>query len=392
MNVDPLNVVDLLAELISRPSLNPGDTDDPSLVGEERVAAFIDDHLQQRGFITERIPYEPGRDNVIARFNPADGRAPERVMMIEGHMDTVAVDGMVVPPFEATRRNGRVYGRGACDTKGPTAAALAAFTPRVLDAARASRRGLMYVAACAEEKGLLGSVALADAGLGADEAIILEPTELVPVIAHKSSLWFDIQIIGRACHGSEPENGVNAVEAGAELLRFLREDFRFSLDAPNALLGHNTYNVGKFQGGRAANIVPGSCAIEIDLRTIPGEDNQALQDQIRQFLNAMKSEGRVVDYLFKPAATPSFSTDPQSELVQRMERATRDVCGRSVEPVGTAWMSDASPLSKTCSEIAVFGPGSIRQAHTKDEYIEIAELERGVAVFEAIYLDFLCSG
>lgn len=387
-----MTVVELLSELISRPSLNPGDTEDLSLVGEERMASFIENHLRQLGFVTERIPYETGRDNVVARLNPADGSEPERVLMIEGHMDTVAVDGMVVPPFEATIKDGRVYGRGACDTKGPTAAALAAFTPRVLEAARASRRGLMYVAACAEEKGLFGAAALAEAGLGADEAIILEPTELVPVIAHKSSLWLCIRLVGRACHGSEPENGVNAVEAGAELLRFLRDDFRFGLHEPDSLLGRNTYNVGKFQGGRAANIVPDSCDIEIDLRTIPGENIAALRQQIDDYLRTLKTQGKLVDYLFKADSVPSFLTDSISELVQRIGRANRVVTGHSPSPVGTAWMSDASPLSKTCGEIAVLGPGSIRQAHTKDEYIDMASLERGVAVFEAIYLDFLGSG
>jgi len=386
-----MHVVDLLSELIARPSLNPGDSEDPGLIGEERVATFIEGYLAQRGFAIERVPFEPGRDNLVARLNPADGE-PERVLMIEGHMDTVAVDGMVVPPFEATEREGRIYGRGACDTKGPSAAALAAFTPRVLDAARSSRRGLMYVAACAEEKGLFGAAALAAAGVGADEAIILEPTELVPVIAHKGSLWFDIRLTGRACHGSEPENGVNAVEAGAELLGFFRDELRFQSSANDPLLGGNTCNIGKLHGGRAANIVPDTCLMEIDLRLIPGEDPAALVDQLASKLGTMKSEGRLLDYTFNDAFVPSFSTAADSELVRRVGRVDQSLSGKNAaQPVGTAWMSDASPLSRTCAELLVLGPGSIRQAHTKDEFIERAELERGVAFFEAVYLDFLSS-
>lgn len=373
-----MDVVGLLRELVARPSLNPGDTDNPAWVGEERVATFLDAHFLALGFRTSRHPFEQGRDNLLACAGAHD---PERVLLIEGHMDTVAVDHMTIPPFDLAEREGRLFGRGACDTKGPCAAAISGFTPRVLKALATSNRAIHYLAACAEEVGCFGAVAAVEQGIGADEAIILEPTDLQPVIAHKGPLWFRIRVVGRACHGSQPERGLNAIDVAMQIAAFLRDMPFEVLDDP--LLGPPTRNLGCFHGGHAANIVPDSCTLEYDFRVLPGEDQAAMHAKVRKELERLKFEARILDFTLECTECGAFKTDPSSALARRL------ISVSGADPIGTSWYSDAGPLAATCGDIAVFGPGSIHQAHTKDEYIERAELEKGAAMFETVYLDFL---
>ena len=368
----------LLRELVSRPSLNPGDSEEPAEIGEERVAVFLESFFADIGFATERLAFREGRDNLLAR---SPGPPPSRTLLVEGHMDTVGVANMTVPAFELTRRGDRLHGRGTCDTKGPIAAALAGFTPAVLERLADSGRAIHFLAACAEEKGCHGAAAAARDGVGADECVVLEPTDLQPVIAHKGPLWFRVDLFGRACHGSQPERGVNALGAAVETAAFLQALPLRVLEDP--LLGTPTRNLGLLRGGEAANIVPDHAQLRFDLRTLPGEDPGGLEARLRGFLDGMVADGRVLRFELRSTACPAFRTATDSALARRLAA----VSGRT--PTGTSWYSDAGPLAATCGEIAVFGPGRIEQAHTGDEHIEGAALDAGAAAMEALYLDFL---
>jgi len=378
----PKTAENILKELIAIPSLNPGDSDNLDWIGENRMAKWLETYLGGLGFTCSKHLVWEDRPNLLARIGAAK---PTRSLMIEGHMDTVAVDNMVIPPFEPEIRDGKMYGRGSCDTKGPSAAALAGFTPLVLEAAQNSDKQLLYIGAVAEEVGCHGAHQLANAGIGADEAVILEPTSLKPVTAHKTSLWIRCEFSGKAGHASEPEHGINAADRAIAFAYFMR-DLVHSYPDTHPLLGKSSFNLGVIQAGQAANIIPNQCSLEIDMRLVPSIDPQPIIEAAREFLAAQGAPETEADI----ACETAFSTEADTELIQRLLRSCA-ATGVTSEIAGAPWYSDAGPLAQTCPQICVFGPGSIRQAHTKDEWIDLAELQKGAEIFETLYLDFLQS-
>lgn len=371
-------LVTLLQKLVAVPSVNPALADDPAVGGEARMAKFVADDLKRRGFRVEILEVIPGRPNVIGRFGPPN---PRKRIMIEGHTDTQGIHGMTVPPFAAEIRGTRLYGRGACDTKGPTAAALHALDPATLAKTSAAGIEIIYAAAIGEERGNVGAEQLVDAGITADEALVLEPTDLHIVHAHKGTFWFEVEIHGTAAHGSQPENGVNAIYGTAKAIEVL---LKLTADEQakktNPLLGKATTNVGVIRGGSSINIVPDRCVIEVDRRSLPGDDTAGFLARLRDELRALQSRGAFTGFdvrLIKE--TPPYETSADSPMIARLKAS---VAANGVAPVscGVGWYSDAGPLSRVAKDVAVFGPGSIAQAHTCDEFIELESLERGAAI------------
>jgi acetylornithine deacetylase/succinyl-diaminopimelate desuccinylase family protein len=382
MNQHP--TIALLRQLVGIPSVNPVFSNDPGVRGEARLADCLARYLSERGFRIERHEVLEGRPNIVGRFG---SEKPVRTLLIEAHLDTQGIEGMTVKPFAGEVSGGRLYGRGACDTKGPMAAALAAMEPAVLDALARSGGQLIFVGAVGEEKGNLGAEQLVDAGVGADEALILEPTGGAIVHAHKGTLWFELEIRGRAAHGSNPGLGRNAIDGMVSALGAVRAVVEGAGRPPShPLLGDATLNVGLIRGGAAINIVPDRCVAEIDHRTLPGDDQGLRLRDIREALTRLRSDGAFDEFDLRVIkdGTP-FETDPDTALVRRLAACCRDVAG-GARCEGAAWFSDAGPFARTCSQVAVFGPGSIAQAHTADEYIELDRLEEGREILKRFLL------
>lgn len=377
-------VQDLLTRLVAVPSVNPAHSLDADITGEARMADALTDPLEARGLRVRRLDlYGPGRPALIAESPPAPRR-----LMFGVHLDTVGVDHMTRPPFTPVIENGRLYGRGACDMKGATAALLTALTP---DRVRAlSERGvqLVFVATPNEECGTLGAARLVEGDFRADHAVILEPTRNRPVIAHKGAHWMEIDLKGRSGHGSQPENGVSANAALASLLpRLLALHRDLAARHPHPLLGLSTLNLGRIEGGTTFNIIADHTRVQLDRRVVPSEPPEAFHDGVRELLRGLVAAGEALDASFSlHTHTSAFATDPDSQLVRHLLGAIHRATGEDPEPEGTSWVSDAAPFSRVCDEILVFGPGDIAQAHTADEYIELASLDRGVRVFET-FLD-----
>jgi len=365
----------LLSELVAIPSVNPEDTKDTALVGELRLAEFIAAYLEGRGFDVEWHERETGRPNVLASYGPP--RASKTVFLTS-HLDTVGVEGMKRPPFEAQVEDGRLYGRGACDTKGPMAAALHAFTPDLLQALDESDIRLVFGGLMGEEKGNIGAEKLVKTGFHADHALILEPTELGIVHAHKGALWFRLETRGKAGHGSNPALGVNAIIAMTDVLRhLLDENTAEQKRSRNELLGGPTLNVGSIEGGAAVNIVADRCVVEVDRRVLPEEDGPEIIERLRRFMDQMQKRGAITGYDIHIMKFGSpFETSADSELVRTLKQSCEQT-GVTPKTEGAAWYSDAGPLAKVCPEVCVFGPGSIRQAHTDEEFIDLEELAVG---------------
>jgi acetylornithine deacetylase/succinyl-diaminopimelate desuccinylase-like protein len=371
---------ELLRQLVALPSVNPALATDDAIRGEARLVDFLEPWFAAHGFHTQRVGATPGRPNLLARFGSA---APKKTILFESHLDTVGVAGFQGEPFALREEGGRLYGRGACDTKGPLAAFLAALDAEVLAALAKSGVQLAWLGAIGEETGNLGAEEAVAAGLRADECVVLEPTDLHIVHAHKGACWFTVATRGRAVHASDPARGDNAILKMPAVWRILEEaTAEAAKKFSSATLGPPTVSVGTIHGGTATNVVPDRCEIQVDRRLLPGETAAAVLADLRLRLAAIP--GGVELALMKEGL--AFHTAADAGLVRRFGAALEAV---DVPPVreGAAWCSDAGPLAQVCAETLVWGPGSIAQAHTADEYIEASALEAGRAALRKFLLD-----
>ena len=214
----PCSLTSLLCELIARPSVSPEGDSGGTLANETAMAEYVAQLLREMGGEVSVVEVKPGRPNVLGYFPCAERNAP--VVVLAPHLDTVGVKGMTIPPFAPKVEAGRIWGRGASDTKGPMAAALWALRRYLKGAgARASRVSWVFAATMGEEELSTGASALCADGLRADFAIALEPTDLHAVYAAKGVLRVWVEAEGVSCHSSTPEKGDNAVY---KLLPFLR--------------------------------------------------------------------------------------------------------------------------------------------------------------------------
>ncbi len=357
----------LLAELIALPSVNPAFL--PArhpLAGEKRVADFLAATAAKAGLEVELQPVSPGRANLIARLLPRNRIL--QTILLAPHLDTVVANPT---QFIPQRKNGRLYGRGACDTKGSAAAMLGALGELARGRTRPLETEIVFAGLIDEENAQAGSRALVAAGFKADLAIVGEPTRLQVVTAHKGSLWLDLATRGRAAHGATPQLGRNAVHEMARIVEVLETDYAARLSQRrHRLLGAGTVNVGKISGGTQPNIVPDHCLIAIDRRTLPGETEASVRREITALLRAHGLAAKIFSAKLAPALP--LDTDARQPLVRRFLHSARQP-----QPVGADYFCDAAVLAAGGIPSVVFGPGNIAQAHTTDEWISLAELERG---------------
>lgn len=360
----------LLAELIALPSVNPAflPPGDPR-GGEKRVADFLAATAATGGLSVEFQQVFPGRSNLLARLQPR-GAAKKRVILAP-HMDTVGDATMPDSLFAPARKGGRIYGRGACDTKGSVAAMLTALLTVASCKDRPAHTEIVFAALIDEENGQEGSRALAGSGLKADLAIVGEPTRLGIITAHKGDLWLKLATKGRCAHGSKPHLGENAVHAMARIVHLLETVYAKRLaKRKHRILGPATVNVGAIRGGTQANIVPDYCQIVIDRRTIPGETHRGVCREIKDLLAEFGEKAELIDTKAKPCVP--LETDPKLPLLKPF----MDLVGQKA-PLGADFFCDAAVLGSAGIPSVVFGPGDIAQAHTSDEWIAVKSLNDG---------------
>lgn len=377
-----IDVVALLSELVACPSVNPAERKTfRAPYGEGALADLLAARLRSWGAQVELREVVPGRPNVIACF---EGKDTSRSLMLEAHSDTVQASDMTIPPFAPTVRNGRLYGRGACDTKGPMAAMLQGLR-QVLDADGQPPVTVYFVSTCDEEQGARGARALIQKDFRPDWAVVGEPTDLAICHAHKGTLRWAIETQGVAVHSSAPTRGVNAIYHMTRVIDMIEREIAPSLRSrQHALLGEATISVGVIRGGTQSNVVPAACMIEIDRRLLPGESAEAITAAMRGQLDALKAKTPTFAYTlqalqhYEPLEVPTDSAAC---------RLAAEACGRvlpAAKFVTAPWSSNAGVFAALGVPCVLFGPGSIQQAHTKDEYIDLRELEQAVDVYAAI--------
>src|SRR5438094_2281289 len=252
----------LLRELIALPSVNPAflTANDPH-AGEQQVADFVGALAGCNGLEVEFQEVFPDRANVLARLTPSR-RARNRILLAP-HTDTVGGESPAI--FRPREKQGRLHGRGACDTKGSVAAMLSALIELARSPRRPKHTEIVFAGLVDEENGQSGSRALVAKGLKSDLAIVGEPTRLRVVTAHKGDLWLQLETRGRAAHGARPDLGRNAVHEMSRIVDLLQTTYAASLrKRKHPLLGHPTVSVGTIGGGAQPNIGPDRCQIRLD--------------------------------------------------------------------------------------------------------------------------------
>lgn len=365
------DVVSLLQQLVRIPSVNPDNAPGTEQIGEETLAVFLCGWLESIGAEVSLEEIKPGRPNLIARFAPLDGRPR---ILLGPHLDTVGVGGMIIEPFSGEIRDGKIWGRGASDTKGPMAAMLWALhenqemladLPVAVD----------FVAFMGEESGQWGSKNFANQhGKDYTFALVGEPTSMQIVHVTKGSLWATLRSTGKAAHSSLPERGENAILKLARALDQLDHHLGGQLATfTHPVLGRSTMNVGLIRGGARPNIVPDLAEAEIDIRITPSLS--AAGGALKQLTETLEFHELPVS-IVNPHENPPMETPADHPMILAL-LATDPTTGLA----GAPWFSDAAHLSSGGIPSICIGPGSIDQAHTVDEFIEISALRQGAEFF-----------
>jgi acetylornithine deacetylase len=373
----------LAQALIRIPSVNPP--------GEEAaVAGYLAEYFEQAGLPVEVTEVQPGRPNVVATARLGDGGP---TVLLNGHTDVVAVgDGWDGDPFAGEVRDGRLYGRGAADMKGPLAAMIAA-TLAVKRAARLSAGRIVLACVMGEEYGGLGTRDLVRQGLRADHAIVGEPSELLPVIAHKGTLRYEIGVEGKAAHGSVPEAGLNAIYKMADIVGELRQLHQeLSRRPPHPLVGAPSLNVGTINGGSGTCIVPARASITIDRRVVPGEPAEKATQELEEVLARLRRrDGELRAHLTLQNVAPAMEVAAEEPVVRAVRRSIRAVLGRDPGVHGWTATADSNMLVNDLKiPTVIFGPGSIAKvAHQANEYVPVEDLYAATDVYARVLVELL---
>jgi acetylornithine deacetylase len=356
------------------------DSRNPSLVagapGEVEVARQLREILHDWKIETTMIESAHGRPNVVAR---RPGRGGGRSLMFNGHLDVVGVEGMLHPAFDATTRDGRLYGRGASDMKGGVAAMCAALArlPE-LDG------DVVVTAVCDEEWQSIGTASVLQAGIRADAAIVTEPTGLAIMPAHKGFVWAELSMAGRAAHGSRPDLGVDAIRHAGAVLREL-DALEESLAArTHPLLGRASLHASTIEGGTGMSTYPDRCSVRVERRTIPGESVADVRTELGQALwRAGTGRAEFAAELHILFAQPPSDLPTDAPVVRTLaglleERGLPSRC------VGMSAWTDAALLNEAGIPAICFGPGDMGLAHAAEEYIELAQVESATEILVAL--------
>jgi len=345
--------------------------------GEEyRVAAIVKRELNRIGIPFTEFARMEGRPNVIGKLGMnINGKS----LLMPGHMDIVpAGEGWDTDPFTVIEKEGKLFGRGTLDNKGPLAAILAAAGVLKHLKIDDQLNGQLLIAALADEEA--ADPDGIDYGIGylMEEKLIAPTYAIIPDIgenmksidiAEKGRIVVKITAIGKQAHGSTPERGVNAVYMMAKLVNEI-EKLTFDYQT-HPVLGHPTLNLGEIHGGAAPNIVPGTCSIYLDIRSVPGMTQKGMIGQLEDCTKMVKDgkfEIRVVSW------NEPHAINPKNELVDAIQVNAQEILGFVPEPIGQGGGTYAKTLNLNGVMAVGWGPGDDNAFHIANEYIEIQQL------------------
>lgn len=358
--LDPL--LSLLVEIDSvNPSLVPGGPGEGAIV--EAIAGWARD----AGLRVEVFEARPGRPSVVVS---APGTGGGRTLLLCGHIDTVGVAGMA-EPFTPRVEGDRLHGRGAYDMKGGVAAALVACR----EAAALGLAGDVVVAAVADEEHESLGVQEILRAIRADAAVVTEPTELAVTVTHKGFVWSEVEVTGRAAHGSRPHLGVDAIVQAGPVLTALGELDGALGQRGHALLGRPSVHASMIEGGAEMSSYPGSCRIGLERRTLPGELVSDVEAELTALLDGCRRSDQALDASQRTVLVREpFEVDPVTEVVRAVSDAAAEVLGKPPELTGASYWADSALIAAAGIPTVLFGPAG-EGAHAIEEWVSLASCE-----------------
>ena len=378
----PTSVEDLLAAMVGFNTVNSSVSGDPFT--ELKLAEYLEGLATSYGFATRRLPVAGRSHNLLVTWAASPG-APW--LLFDSHLDTVRVDGMTIDPLVVEVRDGRMYGRGTCDTKGTGAAMLWALR-QYADSDR-QPNSIAILFSVDEEFGMNGVRSFitndyAALGVRPRGAIVGEPTMLRPIVAHNGCVRWRITTTGVAVHSSDPSRGVSAIRKMVDVMAAIEGRYIPALTRRHPLTGKAQCSINIIRGGQQINVIPDECTIDLDRRVIPGEERADVMPAVQAILDALTA----ADPALHVTQTPIFSCPPLSPaadasflgIVQRVLGEMR----LPAEAVGGPYATDGGDLAVTGLPIVVIGPGDVAQAHTKDEWLALDQLHGGVELYRRL--------
>lgn len=379
-NTSP-SVLSVLKELISIESVNPqfGGS------GEASVACYIENFFSTYKPTIEKQEVFPGRENLICYF---PGKNLTKTLLFEAHMDTVSIPQGARSTTSPTIEGNRLYGRGACDTKGSLAAMICAIKS-VMDEFGQPPVSIYFIGSVDEEYRAKGVYDLIKRPIKADGAIIGEPTSLDIVVAHNGVYRFHLITKGQSVQSSKPFNGINAIYKMMDVIHVIRNQLQSSYKGKgHPLTGEPTVSVGIIQGGKEVNTVPDVCRIEVDRRVVPGEERANVEKEFSDIIGTLRNQDWQFDAVIQnPFFDPPLNTDVDIPLVKAMRNVCKTLIGKDTV-IGVPYGSDASKISTIGIPSIVFGPGDIANAHSANEFVDIAELKKAEQIYRSLIMRF----
>lgn len=374
----PRSCEELLRAMVRFDTVNGNISGRPD--AERELSCHMEGQARAMGFETSRLPVGDAGFNLLVTCRYGGDRP---WLLFESHLDTVSVSDMTIDPFAGEVRDGRIYGRGTCDTKGSGAAMLWALRRYAESERRPNNIAIAYTldeeigkSGIRSLVGQVGSMGFRPAG-----AVVGEPTELRPVVAHNGVVRWAIRTKGVAAHSADPSKGRSAIRMMMAVMGALEGRYIPGLTASHPMTGKAQCSINMIRGGAQINIIPESCEIRVDRRVVPGEDPGEATPAVVRLLDelrrddphlAVEVEALMIDGPLDPAGGWDF--------IGRV-RGTLEELGLASEPCGAAYATDASDFAQAGIPAVVLGPGSIAQAHTCDEWLSLDQLRLAVDVY-----------
>ncbi len=365
--VDQEYLLALLQEMIRIDSVNPGLV--PGGAGESEIVRFTGSCLSGAGFDVKYQEFEENRFNVIGILKGLGGG---KNLLLNGHTDTVGPGGMIDPLVPRTSQ-GRVYGRGSLDMKGGVAAMIGAGV--AVARSEHALKGDLLVACVGDEEYMSQGTETLIREFAADGAIVCEPTGLDVVLAHKGFAWLRVDVTGKAAHGSLPDEGIDAISMAGRLLVAAEHMASTTLARKHhPLLGSPSVHASLISGGSELSTYPGSCRVDMERRTLPGEDVGTVEAEMNEIMSRLRTQ----DPRFEAAWKILFHRSPfevcrEELIVKTLVDSCRSVLGREPGFAGASAWLDSAILQEANIPTVVFGPDG-HGAHSDVEYVEFGSV------------------